>query len=78
MPLQEHDEIANRNVTGIIIKKRVISTSTHASGSFVPGGESLPFTLTIERGLEIMAEDEYLEITPDNVRLRKQPGVKPR
>ncbi|MDR3547675.1 MAG: translational GTPase TypA [Candidatus Pacebacteria bacterium] len=31
-----------------------------------------PFTLTIERGLEIMAEDEYLEITPESVRLRKQ------
>ena len=31
-----------------------------------------PFALTIERGLEIMAEDEYLEITPQSVRLRKQ------
>jgi GTP-binding protein len=30
------------------------------------------FQLTIERGLEIMAEDEYLEITPDSVRMRKQ------
>jgi GTP-binding protein len=30
------------------------------------------FTLTIERGLEVMAEDEYLEITPKSVRLRKQ------
>ncbi|MEK9131811.1 MAG: translational GTPase TypA [Patescibacteria group bacterium] len=30
------------------------------------------FLLTIERGLEIMQEDEYLEITPKNVRLRKQ------
>lgn len=30
------------------------------------------FTLTIERGLEIMADDEYLEITPKSVRLRKQ------
>ena len=30
-----------------------------------------PFALTIERGLEIMAEDEYLEITPISVRLRK-------
>ncbi|MHB8860637.1 MAG: translational GTPase TypA [Minisyncoccota bacterium] len=28
--------------------------------------------LTIERGMEIMAEDEYLEITPKSVRLRKQ------
>ncbi len=31
-----------------------------------------PFGLTIERGLEIMAEDEYLEITPKSMRLRKQ------
>ncbi|MBP7741272.1 MAG: translational GTPase TypA [Candidatus Pacebacteria bacterium] len=30
------------------------------------------FTLTIERGLEVMASDEYLEITPKSVRLRKQ------
>lgn len=31
-----------------------------------------PFELTIERGLEVMGEDEYLEITPTSVRLRKQ------
>ena len=31
-----------------------------------------PYELTIERGLEVMAEDEYLEITPNSVRLRKQ------
>jgi len=31
-----------------------------------------PFELSIERGLEVMAEDEYLEITPLSVRLRKQ------
>ncbi len=31
-----------------------------------------PYTLTIERGLEVMADDEYLEITPSSVRLRKQ------
>lgn len=31
-----------------------------------------PLDLTLERGLEIMAEDEYLEITPQSVRLRKQ------
>ena len=30
------------------------------------------YKLTIERALEIMAEDEYLEITPKNVRLRKK------
>ena len=31
-----------------------------------------PTILNIETGLEIISEDEYLEITPDNVRLRKQ------
>jgi GTP-binding protein len=31
-----------------------------------------PLDLTIERGLEVMSDDEYLEITPISVRLRKQ------
>ncbi len=31
-----------------------------------------PFELSIERGLEIIGEDEYLEVTPQSVRLRKQ------
>ena len=31
-----------------------------------------PYELTIERGLEVILEDEYLEITPTSVRLRKQ------
>ena len=31
-----------------------------------------PIEITIERGLEIILEDEYLEVTPHNVRLRKQ------
>ena len=35
-----------------------------------------PFALTIERGLEVMVDDEYLEITPQSVRLRKQPLVR--
>lgn len=30
------------------------------------------YELTIERGLELISEDEYLEITPHSVRLRKQ------
>ncbi len=30
------------------------------------------YTMTIERGLEIMSSDEYLEITPKSVRLRKK------
>ncbi|MBU2036947.1 translational GTPase TypA [Patescibacteria group bacterium] len=31
-----------------------------------------PLELTLERGLEIMNADEYLEVTPSSVRLRKQ------
>jgi len=31
-----------------------------------------PYILTLERGLETMTEDEYLEITPKSIRLRKQ------
>ncbi len=31
-----------------------------------------PIKLNIERGLEIMGDDEYLEITPKNIRLRKK------
>jgi GTP-binding protein len=30
------------------------------------------FTLSIERGLEVMNHDDYLEITPKSVRLRKR------
>ncbi|MBI1975681.1 MAG: translational GTPase TypA [Candidatus Vogelbacteria bacterium] len=47
-------------------------TNMRASGS----DEKIMLTphleLTIERGLEWMADDEYLEITPSNIRLRKQ------
>jgi GTP-binding protein len=31
-----------------------------------------PMELTLERGLELMNEDEYLEVTPKSVRLRKK------
>ncbi|MFA6410007.1 MAG: translational GTPase TypA [Candidatus Buchananbacteria bacterium] len=31
-----------------------------------------PLELTLERGLEIMNDDEYLEVTPQSIRLRKQ------
>ncbi len=43
------------------------SSGTDEAISLVP-----PYEITIERGLEVMAEDEYLEITPKSVRLRKQ------
>lgn len=47
-------------------------TNVRASGTDEAIELVPPYEITIERGLEIMAEDEYLEITPKSVRLRKQ------
>lgn len=47
-------------------------TNMRASGSDEAINLVPPYELTIERGLEVMVEDEYLEITPQSVRLRKQ------
>jgi GTP-binding protein len=47
-------------------------TNMRASGNDEAIYLTPPYELTIERGLEIIAEDEYLEITPLSVRLRKQ------
>jgi GTP-binding protein len=47
-------------------------TNMRASGADESIFLTPPVELTIERGLEIMAADEYLEITPKDVRLRKQ------
>ncbi|MFM2340094.1 MAG: hypothetical protein RLZZ360_730 [Candidatus Parcubacteria bacterium] len=46
-------------------------TNMRASGSDDAIMLVNPKVVTIETGLEIMADDEYLEITPANVRLRK-------
>ena len=51
-------------------------TNMRASGTDEAMHLVPPYELTIERGLEVMGEDEYLEITPSSVRLRKQPGAK--
>ena len=47
-------------------------TNMRASGSDENITLAPPYLLTIERGLEIINEDEYLEITPKSVRLRKK------
>jgi GTP-binding protein len=47
-------------------------TNMRASGSDDAILLTPPSEIGIEKGLEIMAEDEYLEITPVSVRLRKQ------
>jgi GTP-binding protein len=46
-------------------------TNVRASGSDEAIMLTPPKLLTIENGLEMMADDEYLEVTPKNVRLRK-------
>ena len=47
-------------------------TNMRASGSDENITIAPPKEISIETGLEIMAEDEYLEITPENIRLRKK------
>lgn len=47
-------------------------TNMRASGADIAIQLIPPMNLTLERALEVMAEDEYLEITPRSVRLRKQ------
>jgi GTP-binding protein len=51
-------------------------TNMRASGSDKTIQLEPPKLLSIEMGLEIMQEDEYLEITPKSVRLRKQQIVR--
>ncbi len=47
-------------------------TNMRASGSDEHIMLTPPTTISIETGLEIMQDDEYLEITPTSTRLRKK------
>jgi GTP-binding protein len=47
-------------------------TNVRASGSDEAILLTPPLELSLERGLGIINEDEYLEITPNNIRLRKK------
>jgi len=47
-------------------------TNVRAAGSDDAIKLTPPLELTLERGLEIIGGDEYLEITPKSIRLRKQ------
>lgn len=46
-------------------------TNMRASGSDDTLNLVTPVKITLERGLEIISDDEYLEIIPDNIRIRK-------
>ncbi|MBI2989604.1 MAG: translational GTPase TypA [Candidatus Magasanikbacteria bacterium] len=47
-------------------------TNMRASGTDEALNLTPPVKVTLERGLEMIAEDEYLEITPKSIRIRKQ------
>ena len=47
-------------------------TNMRAAGSDEAIRLTKPIYLTLERGMSIMNDDEYLEITPKNIRLRKK------
>ena len=47
-------------------------TNVRASGTDEAIILTPPWEVSLERGLSIMNDDEYLEITPKSVRLRKQ------
>ena len=47
-------------------------TNMRASGADEAINLTPPAKLTLEKGMGIMSEDEYLEITPNNIHLRKQ------
>ncbi len=47
-------------------------TNMRASGTDDALNLTPPMLISLERGLEVMVEDEYLEITPENIRIRKQ------
>jgi GTP-binding protein len=78
----EHgDEVYEGMVIGNVIKGDEMSvnptkgkqlSNMRSSGTDEAINVKPPYRLSIERGLEVMADDEYLEITPKSVRLRKK------
>lgn len=78
----EHgDEVYEGMVVGNVIKgdEMVVNptkgkqlSNMRSSGTDEAVNVKPPYRLSIERALEVMADDEYLEITPKNVRLRKK------
>ena len=79
--IEHGDEIYEGMVVGNVTKGDEMTvnptkgkqlTNMRASGSDEAIIVKPPYKISIERGLEIMADDEYLEITPKNIRLRKK------
>ncbi len=81
MYIEHGTEVYEGMVIGNVLKGEDMSvnptkgkqlTNMRASGTDEALFLKPAFTLSIERGLEVMSGDEYLEITPKSVRLRKK------
>ncbi|MEI6660018.1 MAG: translational GTPase TypA [bacterium] len=79
--IEHGDEVYEGMVVGNVTKGEEMSvnptkgkqlSNMRSSGADEAINVKPPFKLSIERGLEVMSDDEYLEITPKNVRLRKK------
>lgn len=79
--IEHGTEVYEGMVVGNVLKGEEMSvnpckgkqlTNMRASGTDEAIYLAPAFVLNIERGLEVMSEDEYLEITPKSVRLRKK------
>ncbi len=79
--IQHGDDIYEGQVVGNVTKGEEMAvnptkgkqlTNMRASGTDETIYLNPPYILSIERGLEIMQDDEYLEVTPQSVRLRKK------
>jgi GTP-binding protein len=79
--IEHGDEVYEGMVVGNVLKgdemivnptKSKQLSNMRSSGTDEAINVKPAYKLSIERGLEIMADDEYLEITPSNIRLRKK------
>jgi GTP-binding protein len=79
--IEHGDEVYEGMVVGNVTKGEEMSvnptkgkqlSNMRSSGADEAINVKPPYKISIERGLEVMSDDEYLEITPKNVRLRKK------
>ena len=61
----------NEDIVVNVCKKKHV-TNTRAAGSDEALKLTPPTVLSLEQSLEFIAEDEFVEVTPKNIRMRKQ------
>jgi GTP-binding protein len=65
-------ENSRENDITVNITKGKNLTNVRSSGSDEMARIKTPLNLSLEESLEFLNDDEYCEVTPDHVRLRKQ------